>query len=196
MFLTGISTRTLAMLSQRLIGRKISHSQVSRAYQELSEAVVTWRERDLSEEIYKYLYIDGVNFKMRIHGSIELVPVLVVIGVSQEGFRSVLGLQSGDKESASNWREFFKDLKKRGLSAESVELGIMDGLKGLESVFEEEFAKARVQRCQVHVVRNVLAKVPRKLKKPIADEIRSIFYASSKKKAMKFFREFEQKWNH
>ena len=59
----------------------------------MSEAVVTWRERDLSEEIYKYLYIDGVNFKMRIHGSIELVPVLVVTGVSQEGFRSVLGLQ-------------------------------------------------------------------------------------------------------
>ncbi len=196
LFLTGISTRTLAMLSQRLIGRKISHSQVSRAHQELSEAVLTWRERDLSEEIYKYLYIDGVHFKMRIHGSIELVPVLVVIGVSQEGFRSVLGLQSGDKESASNWREFFKDLKKRGLSAESVELGIMDGLKGLESVFAEEFTKARVQRCQVHVARNVLAKVPRKLKKPIADEIRSIFYASSKKKAMKFFREFEQKWDH
>ncbi len=78
LFLTGISTRTLAMLSQRLIGRKISHSQVSRAHQELSEAVLTWRERDLSEEIYKYLYIDGVHFKMRIHGSIELVPVLVV----------------------------------------------------------------------------------------------------------------------
>ena len=124
---------------------------------------------------------------MRIHGSIELVPVLVVIGVSQEGFRSVLGLQSGDKVSAFNWREFFKDIKKRGLSAESVELGIMDGLKGLESVFEEEFTKARVQRCQVHVARNVLAKVPRKLKKPFTDEIRSIFYASSKKKAMKFF---------
>lgn len=89
MFLTGINTRTLAMLSQRLIGRKISHSQVSRAHQELSEAVVTWRERDLSEEIYKYLYIDGGNFKMRIHGSIKLVPVLVVIGVSQEGFQGI-----------------------------------------------------------------------------------------------------------
>ena len=34
LFLTGISTRTLAMLSQRLIGRKISHSQVSRAHQD------------------------------------------------------------------------------------------------------------------------------------------------------------------
>lgn len=56
----------------------------------------------------------------------------------------------------------------------------MDGLKGLERVFKEEFPKAKVQRCQVHVSRNVLAKVPRKLKKTIADEVRSIFYASSR----------------
>ena len=53
-----------------------------------------------------------------------------------------------------------------------------------------EFPKVRIQRCQVHVARNVLAKVSRKL----ADDMRSIFYASSKKKARKFFYEFNQKW--
>ena len=65
---------------------------------------------------------------------------------------------------------------------------------GLEKVFKEEFPKAKVQRCQIHVSRNVLAKVPRKLKKPVADDIRSIFYASSKSKAMEFFEIFKQKW--
>ena len=70
----------------------------------------------------------------------------------------MLGLQSGDKESATNWREFFRDLKSRGLDGTSVRLGIMDGLSGLEKVFEEEFPNANVQRCQVHVARNVLAK--------------------------------------
>ena len=79
----------------------------------------------------------------------------------------VLGLQAGDKESASNWREFFKDLKGRRLDGSNVTLGVMDGLPGLEKVFKEEFPKAKVQRCQVHVARNVLAKVPRKLKKEI-----------------------------
>ena len=38
----------------------------------------------------------------------------------------------------------------------------MDGLHGLEKVFKEEFTSAKVQRCQVYVVRNVLAKVPKK----------------------------------
>ena len=52
---------------------------------------------------------------------------------------------------------------------------MMDGLAGLESVFIEEFPEAEVQRCQVHVARNVIAKVPHKVKKKVADDLRSIF---------------------
>ncbi len=59
----------------------------------------------------------------------------------------ILGLQSGDKESALNWRECFKDLKGRGLRSHVVTLSIMDGLTGLENVFKEEFSSAKIQRC-------------------------------------------------
>jgi len=48
-----------------------------------------------------------------------------------------------------------------------------------------------VQRCQIRVARNVLAKVPKKLKKNVADQVRSIFYASSKSKAIEFFELFK-----
>jgi putative transposase len=194
MFLAGISTRTLSLMSERLIGRKISSGEVSKVSKELIPSVEAWRERDLSKEDIKYLYVDGTNFSMRIDRSVEKVPVLVVIGVTKEGHRTVLGLQAGDKESATNWREMFKDLKRRGLNGKLISLGIMDGLSGLERVFEEEFPNAKVQRCQVHVARNVLAKVPRKLKKTVADEIRSIFYASSKKRALTFFDSFKDRW--
>jgi len=194
MFLSGVSTRTLSMMSERLIGRKISASEVSKASKELTQGVEQWRQRDLSGESIKYIFVDGTLFPMRIDGSIEKVPVLVAIGVTEQGHRTVLGLQAGDKESASNWRELFKDLKSRGLNGNNVILGIMDGLAGLERVFKEEFPNARVQRCQIHVARNVLAKVPRKLKKLIADEIRSIFYASSRTKALRFFDQFKERW--
>ena len=158
MFLAGVSTRTLSLMSERLIGRSLSPTEVSEASKELSRAVEQWRERDLSGETYKYIFMDGTLFSMRIDGAIDKVPVLVAIGVTEAGHRTVLGLQFGDKESASNWREFFKDLKRRGLKSSGVILGIMDGLPGLERVFKEEFPKAKVQRCQVHVARNVLAK--------------------------------------
>ena len=104
---------------------------------------------------------------------------------------SFFAVQSGDKEFASTSRELFKDLKRPGLDAARVLLGIMDGLPGLEKVFRKEFPNVKVQRCQVHVARNVLAKVPRKFKKDIADEVRSIFYASSRNKALGFFEGFK-----
>ena len=194
MFLSGVSTRTLSMMSERLIGRRISATEVSNANKELIDAVERWRNRDLSGEPIKYMFLDGVNFDMRIDGSVEKVPVLVAIGVTETGYKRVLGFQAGDKESAPTWREFFKDLKARGLNGTNMVLGVMDGLPGLEKVFREEFPKAKVQRCQVHVSRNVLAKVPRKLKKAVADDLRSIFYASSKKKAMAFFDIFKDRW--
>jgi len=194
MFLAGVSTRTLSLMSERLIGRSISPMEVTNASKELSGAVEAWRERDLSTESIKYMYVDGTLFSMRISGSVGKVPVLVVIGVSQDGYRTILAVQSGDKESATTWRELFKDIKRRGLDSSTVLLGIMDGLPGLEKVFLEEFPNAGVQRCQIHVTRNVLAKVPRKLKKVIGDEIRSIFYASTKDKALEFFSAFKKRW--
>jgi len=194
MFLTGISTRSLSMISRRLIGRRISHTEISHANTELTEAVEKWRMRDLSQEPIKYLFVDGVNFRMRVGRSIELIPVLVAIGVTERGHKLVAGLQAGDKESASSWREFFKDLKVRGLYSQKVTLGIMDGLSGLESVFEEEFPKAGIQRCQVHVARNVLAKVPKKLKQAVANDVRTIFYAPSKETALESFEIFKRRW--
>lgn len=194
MYLTGISTRSLSLISRRLIGRNISHQEVSKANKELTESVERWRNRDISNETIKYIYVDGVIFSMRVARSIEKVPVLVAIGVTENGSKLVLGIQSGDKESAGSWREFFRDLKKRGLKGSEVRLGIMDGLSGLEKVFEEEFSQAKVQRCQVHVARNVLTKTPKKIKQQVADDLRSIFYASSKEKAKTFYEAFSEKW--
>ena len=195
MFLSGVSTRTLSMISQRLIGHKISSGEVSRCSRELVKAIENWRNRDLSLLKFKYLFCDGVYFEMRVARNIEKVSVLVVIGVTENGQKQVIGIQSGDKESASSWRETFKDLKLRGLNSQTITLGIMDGLPGLEKVFREEFPQGKVQRCQVHVARNVLAKVPQKLKQKVADDIRSIFYASSRGKAMEFSTQFTERWN-
>ena len=66
---------------------------------------------------------------------VEKVLVLVVIGVTENGQKRVIGIQSGDKESASSWRETFKHLKRRGLDSQTVTLGIMDGLPGFAISF-------------------------------------------------------------
>lgn len=98
MYLTGISTRSLAMLSKRLIGKSISPQEVSNATKLLIDAVENWRTRDLSIYKVKYMYIDGVNFQMRIKKSVRYTPVLVAIGVNELGYKFVLSFQAGDKE--------------------------------------------------------------------------------------------------
>src|SRR3989304_5329515 len=157
MFLTGVSTRTLSLISHRLLGRSLSHNEVSKANLALTEGVEKWRNRDLSKELVKYMFLDGVNFDMRIGGSVEKVAVLVAIGVTEGGQKLVLGLQYGDKESASCWREFIRDLKGRGLDGYKVKLGIMDGLAGLGKGFQGGVSGGKAQGSRVHVARNVLA---------------------------------------
>ena len=88
------------------------------------EAAEKRRIRDLPEEPIKCLFADGVCFDMRIGKTIESVPVLVAIGVKRTGQKPVLGLQAGDKESASGWHEFFEDLKSRGLGSQEAAPGI------------------------------------------------------------------------
>jgi len=192
MFLSGCSTRGIELMSEALIGRRVSRGEVSSINNELMTGIDKWRSRDLSGFRVKYMYLDGVFFNMRVERKIEKIPMLVVIGVTEENRRIFLCIQQGDKDSAGTWREIFRDMKQRGLDPKAIKLGVMDGLPGLSSVFQEEFSSAKVQRCQVHVARNVLCKVPKTMKQAVADSMRSIFYAPSKQSAQEKYEAFYQ----
>ena len=115
MFLTGISARSLSMISKKLIGRKISAGEISNVNNKLIEAAENWRTRDLSGERIKYLFIDGVCFDMRIGKTVETVPVLVAIGVKETGHKMVLGLQAGGGVCQHNCRIFWIILSNKEL---------------------------------------------------------------------------------
>ncbi|MBK8204522.1 MAG: transposase [Bdellovibrionales bacterium] len=51
---------------------------------------------------------------------------------------------------------FFKDLVRRGLNPQSVQIGIMDGLPGLETAFKESFVNAVTARCWVHSLKKCI----------------------------------------
>ena len=195
MFLGGMSTRNINMFSSQLLGRKISAAEVSSVNKEVTEAIETWRTRPLNDLRIKYMIIDGVNFKMRTGHHVEKIPMLVVIGVTYDNKRLFLAIQQGDKEKASTWREVFKDMKNvRGLNKDGIKLGIMDGLTGLEKVFEEEFPDAKIQRCTVHVTRNVITKVPCSMRKEVGDKLTDIFYAPNKKDAIGNYNAFIEEY--
>lgn len=58
---------------------------MTRASKPLTEAVDDRKERDLSRESFKYLFVDGVLFPMRgFDGSMEKVPVFVAMGITEK----------------------------------------------------------------------------------------------------------------
>ncbi len=189
--LSGVSTRTLSMISKRILGVEISADSVSKSLKTVEEKALKWLERPLTEK-YWALYIDGTNFRVQRRGSTEKEPSLVVLGIDSKNRRSILAIQPGQKDSADCWREVFKDLKKRGLQSAEIQIGIMDGLPGLESAFKEAFPNAVTGRCWVHSLRNAIAKTPARLSDAFKMLTHRIMYASSENAAREAFRALKE----
>ena len=194
LFLAGVSTRKAGEIAKEILGRSFSGAEVSEAVQRLTEEMKAWRQRRLDWKRYIYLYCDGVNFTIRRGRDITKESVLVVIGVAEDGTKDVLTFEAGDKETATHWEAVFHSLIERGLRHREVQLGIMDGLVGLERVFKETFPNAQIQRCQVHKAKNVLCRVPRRYRKEFARWMRAVFYAESKIEAKENMKKLEEKW--
>jgi putative transposase len=97
----------------------------------------------------------------------------VATGVSADGNREVLGLAVGDSEDKAFWTAFLRSLRARGLAG--VRLVISDAHEGLRSSIEKVMLGAAWQRCRVHFMRNVLARVPRGSQEMVAAAIRTVF---------------------
>ena len=159
MYLQGVSTRKVKRITQDLCGLEVSRSQVSALTASLQAEVDAWRSRPL-EGAYPYLVIDARYEKVRRRPHVVSQAVLTVVGISEEGYREVLGTYLGDSESEATWGEVFQDLKARGLGG--VAYVVSDAHEGLVAAIRRYFQGAVWQRCQVHVVGNLLAKVSAK----------------------------------
>jgi putative transposase len=99
--------------------------------------------------------------------------VVIATGVTADGGREVLGLDVGDSEEGAFWTAFLRSLKARGLAG--VQLVISDAHTGLKQAIGAVMAGASWQRCRVHFLRNVLARVPRGSAEMVAAASRTIF---------------------
>jgi transposase-like protein len=177
--LAGLSTRTLAQLSHKILGVRVSHSEVSQSLHTVIPGARRFLERSLAGRQFMYLYVDGTSFHVRRQDTVAREPVLVVIGVDTQGKKSVLCMSPGDKDSRPAWERVFSDLKARGLDAAAVKLGIMDGLPGLPEAFVSAFPNSQVARCWVHKLRNVMTHVPRRFQALFKQGLDNIMYAES-----------------
>jgi len=186
-YVQGVSTRDMAKLSEALMGEGISRSTVSRVTKVLEEKVEALRREPIEKPI-PYLYLDATFLDARWARSVENVSALVAYGVDATGHRRLLGVLIGTEESEQSWSELLGQLCERGLGG--VQLVIADEHRGLANAVRRHLPEAKRQRCIVHLERNVLTKVPHRLRARVAKQLRSIFDGPSAAEAKKRLGEF------
>ncbi len=176
MYVEGVSTRKVRDITEALCGLEIGKSQVSSLAMKLDEEIRQWRERPL-EKSYPYLMIDARYEKVRRGGEVISQGVLIVVGISTEGYREVLGVWVADSESEASWGEVFSELSRRGLRG--VRYLVSDDHQGMRKAIDRHFQGVLWQRCQVHFVRNVLNHTAARDKALVLAALKSITEAST-----------------
>lgn len=176
MYLAGVSVRRVEDITEALWGTRVSSGTVSKLNQKIYKKLEAWRNRPIEGE-FPYVYLDGIVLKRSWAGEIKNVSVLVAIGVDQDGYRRILGVQEGHKEDKSGWGGFLQHLKQRGLTG--VKLIISDACMGLSESAAEYYPEADWQRCMVHFHRNVASHVPSNKVKAVARMLKAIYAQES-----------------
>ncbi|MGH7484940.1 MAG: IS256 family transposase [bacterium] len=177
MVVNGVSTRKVTHITEELCGASFSKSTVSALCTALDPRVRAFNERRLEGTRYPFLIIDAMVIKVRRDEAVRPMSALICSGVNAEGNREILGVKIGDSESLASWDDTLGWLKARGLSG--VDLVVSDAHSGLIKAVQKHFQGALWQRCQVHLLRNVVGHVGHKDKAEIAAAAANVLRATT-----------------
>lgn len=157
-YVRGLSMRDIQELAKEAGLGAVSRTAASRVCRELRARYQAFCARDLSGIELLVLFLDAVYLRTRSSGAKE--GVLVAWGYTMSGERVLVGLELGQREEYEDWLQFGRGLTRRGLRAPW--LVVTDGAPGLIQMVTEVWPAADRQRCTVHRLRNILAKLPKK----------------------------------
>jgi len=179
LFLSGVSTEKMKLVTRRLLGWGFSAGTLWRMNRKLTREMRAWMDAPLTNDVI-YLIVDGLDLPIRRRQPSKK-SLLVAVGIMAAGNRRLLDVSIGNRESSASWKPFFEELKQRGLLGEALKIGIMGGLPGLEAAFREAFPRAEIQRCIVQKLPNIAARLPQKFQNESLVNVRNVFSASSRK---------------
>ena len=190
LYLKGISTGDFEEALAALLGKDapgLSASTIGRLKEAWIDEHIRWKKRDLSARRYVYVWADGIHLQARLED--EKQCILVLIGVTPEGKKELLGFTDGARESAQDWRELLLDLKARGLST-APKLAVADGALGFWKAVGEIWPTCVEQRCWVHKTANVLNKLPKSQQPKAKRGLQEIWMAETRAEAVAAFDAF------
>ena len=193
-YVTGVSTRKVSRITEKLCGTEFSKDQVSRMAQALDEELDRWRQRRFDRR-YPYLVIDARYEHVREDGHVMSEGVLTVEGIDQQGYRQLIGVAVAPGEDKSSWGEILRSLIERELDPSKVVCVTSDDHLGLREALQRYFPHAGWQRCQAHYQQNAASKVPRRDRVAVHDQLRDVFAAPNHEEAQRRAEQMIEQWS-
>ncbi len=183
LYLKGISTNDFPTALSSVLGegvKGLSATNIVRLKKSWEQDYLNWKNRDLSQKEYDYIWVDGIHFNVRLED--ERTCILVIMGADKNGNKELLAVDDGFRESKLGWKELLLRIKKQGLKS-APKLAIGDGALGFWSALDEVFPGTKRQRCWVHKTANILEKLPKKIQPKAKAMLHEIYLADTEKNA-------------
>jgi len=190
----GLTTGEVAAHFAEVYGAKVSKDTISRITDKVLEDMGEWQNRPL-DAVYPVIFIDALYVKVR-DGQVTNRPFYVVIGVTVDGQRDILGIWAGEGghggEGAKFWLQVLTEVKNRGVA--DVCIAVCDGLKGLPEAITTAWPQTVVQTCVLHLIRNTFRYASRRYWEQLAKDLKPVYTAPTEAAAQARFDEFTDTW--
>ena len=187
----GLTHGEISAHLAEVYGTEVSKQTISTITDKVMDGMAEWQNRPL-DPVYPVVFIDAINVKIR-DGQVANRPIYVVMAVTVDGHRDILGIWAGDGgEGAKHWLHVLTELKNRGVA--DVLMLVCDGLKGLPEAVETVWPRTIVQTCVVHLLRNSFRYAARQDWDKIAKALKPVYTAPTEDAATERFMEFADAW--
>ena len=187
----GMSQRDIAEQIKNLYDVEISPELVSKISEKIMPEVTAWQNRPL-ETVYPFVFMDAIHYKVKEDHQIVTKAAYVVLGITLDGNKDILGIWIGEHESSKFWLGVLNDLKSRGVL--DVYLFCVDGLKGFKEAISAVYPKAQIQRCIIHQIRYSTRFVGYKDIKQLMADLKLVYKAVTEEEALENLKVFKEKW--
>ena len=191
LYAKGMSVSDISTHLDDLYGYQLSEQTISNITEAIMDKAKEWQNRPL-EAIYPIIFMDATVLKIRVDRIVKNVAAYIMLGVTLEGKKEILGIYLGENESSKYWLTLLNELKNRGV--EDVLIFAIDGLNGFNQAIQAVYPKAEVQRCIVHQIRSSLKFVSWKDRKAVAKDLKTVYTALTEEDAQLALTEFNDIW--
>ena len=191
LYACGMSQRDIAEQIKELYDVEISPELVTKISEKIMPEVTAWQNRPL-ENVYPFVFMDAIHYKVKEDHRYITKAAYVVLGITMDGRKDILGVWIGEHESSKFWLTVLNDLKTRGVK--DVYLFCTDGLCGMLQAIEAVYPKSRLQRCVVHQIRSSTKYVSYKDIKQVVADLKKIYTAVTLEEAESNLAAFSEKW--